>query len=121
VTGADFLAAGRLATALDEVRSAGVAAIASAVADRADEIVFYADRYEIPLVTPREREHRAGIVALAPTVQDASALAAALLNRGVTFTARSGQIRLAPHAATGEDTMRLLGDAFAAFASARTW
>ncbi|WP_029144571.1 aminotransferase class V-fold PLP-dependent enzyme [Microbacterium luticocti] len=121
VTGSDFLAAGRLATALEEVRAAGVRSIAAAVAERADEIVHYATRYDVPLATPSEREHRAGIVTLAPRRQDAAALAATLVNHGVAFTARGGQIRLAPHAATGEDTMRLVGDALAEFAASRTW
>ncbi|UUT35573.1 aminotransferase class V-fold PLP-dependent enzyme [Microbacterium elymi] len=121
VTGSDHLAAGRLATALEELREAGVPAVASAVADRADEIVYYAERYEVPIVTPREREHRAGIVTLAPVGADPSSLAAALVNRGVTFTARGGQLRLAAHAATDEDTMRLLGDALAEFATTRQW
>jgi selenocysteine lyase/cysteine desulfurase len=121
VTGGDMLAAGRLATALDELRDAGVRAVADAVADRADEIIYYAERYAVPVLTPRDREHRAGIVALAPRAEDAAHLAAALVNGGLTFTARSGQIRLAAHAGTGEDTMRLLGDALAGFAATRAW
>ena len=121
VSGDDFLAAGRLATALDELRDVGVAAVAAAVADRADEIIYYAERYGVPLLTPRERDRRAGIVALVPDARDAAGLAAALVNGGLTFTARSGQIRLAAHAGTGEDTMRLLGDALAGFAASRAW
>ncbi|GAA3761162.1 hypothetical protein GCM10022240_12130 [Microbacterium kribbense] len=121
VTGDDVLASGRLVTALDEVRGAGVPAIADAVAERADEMIYYADRYDVPVLTPHERAHRAGIVALAPAPAEVGPLAAALTNRGVTFTTRAGHIRLAAHAATGADTLQLLGDALAEFATARSW
>lgn len=120
VTASDTLAAGRLATALEEVRDAGIPAIAEAVADRADEIITYADRYDIPVLTPHERSMRAGLIALDPGKEHAARLAAALANRGVTFTARSGLVRLSPHAGTGEDTLQLLADAFAAFATERS-
>lgn len=119
VTGADMLAAGRLATGLEEVRDAGVRAIAEAVADRVDEIIGYAERFDIPVATPLQRERRAGIVALAPDPALASRLSAALVNRGVTFTARFGLVRLAPHAGTDDETMHLLAEALAAFAAER--
>jgi selenocysteine lyase/cysteine desulfurase len=121
VTAPDQLAASRLATALGQVQAAGVAEIAAAVADRADQVLFLAERYGIPVVTPVERERRAGIVALAPSATDAAPLAAALANRGVVFTARSGLIRLSAHAGTGEDTLVLLGDAMAEFAAGGSW
>ena len=49
------------------------------------------------------------------------ALAASLANHGLTVTVRSGQIRVAPHVGTGADSMRLFGDALAAFSSAHVW
>ncbi|WEG07590.1 aminotransferase class V-fold PLP-dependent enzyme [Microbacterium horticulturae] len=119
VTADDMLAAGRLATGLEEVRDAGVPAIADAVADRADEMIAYADEHGIPVVTPHERENRAGIVVLRPEAADVSALSAALVNRGVTFTARAGSVRLAAHAGTGDDSMRLLVEALGAFSTYR--
>lgn len=119
VTGADMLAAGRLATGLEELRDAGVPAVADAVADRVDEVIGYAERYDIPVATPLERSRRAGIVALSPDAADVSRLSAALVNRAVTFTARSGLVRLAPHAGTDDDTMRLLLEGLAAFAAYR--
>ncbi|MBN9186343.1 MAG: aminotransferase class V-fold PLP-dependent enzyme [Microbacterium sp.] len=118
---ADELAAARLAAALDEVGAVGVSEIARTVAERCEEVMFYADRYDIPVVTPRDPVHRAGIVALEPVPADVGPLGAALANHGVTFTARSGLIRLSPHVGTGEDTMQMLGDALAAFAAARVW
>jgi len=120
VTADDILAAGRLATALEEVRDAGVRAIAAAVADRADEIIATADRFGLTVVTPHERERRAGIVALAPEPTDAAALSAALVNRGLTFTARSGLVRLAAHAGTDQETLDLLSDALGAFVAERS-
>lgn len=121
VSGPDTLAAARLAAALREVADVGVPEIESVLSARAADVMFLADRYEVPVITPREPERRAGIVALAPAPQDAAPLAAALANHGLTVTARAGRIRVAPHAGTGADTMRLLGDALAAFSSARVW
>jgi selenocysteine lyase/cysteine desulfurase len=119
LSGTDPLAAGRLASALGEIAAAGVAGIAGVLSERAEEVAFYADRYGVPVVTPRDRARRAGIVALAPEPADVGPLGAALANHGVAFTGRSGLIRLSPHVGTGEDTMQLLGDALAAFSSAR--
>jgi selenocysteine lyase/cysteine desulfurase len=111
VSGTDALAAARLATALRDVRDVGVAEIAGAVADRARHIMALADRYDLPVVTPRDRH--AGIVSLAPEADEASALAAALANHGVSATVRGGLVRLSAHAGTVSDTLQLMGDAFA--------
>jgi selenocysteine lyase/cysteine desulfurase len=121
VSGDDILGAARLATALREIVDVGVGVIESELAARAGDVIFFADRYEIPVVTPREPERRAGIVTLAPAPQDAAPLAASLANHGITVTVRSGLIRVAPHVGTGADTLRLFGDALAAFSSSRVW
>ena len=112
VSPTDSLAAGRLATALREIRDTGVARIAVEAAERAQHVMALADRYDIPVLTSRDRH--AGIVSLIPTAHDAGLLAAALANHGVTATARGGVIRISTHAGTGADSMHLLGDAFAA-------
>ena len=111
----------RLATALRDVRDVGVRSIEDAVSERARDVMFFADRYDVPVLTPREPEQRAGIVTLAPAPQDAGPLAASLANHGITVTVRSGLVRVAPHVGTGADTLRLFGDALAAFSSARVW
>lgn len=121
VAGADQLAASRLATALREISEVGVDVIEAELADRTRDVIFYADRYEVPVVTPREPERRAGIVTLAPAPQDAAPLAASLANHGITVTVRSDLVRVAPHVGTAADTLRLFGDALAAFSSARVW
>ncbi|WP_239526020.1 MULTISPECIES: aminotransferase class V-fold PLP-dependent enzyme [unclassified Microbacterium] len=121
VSGPDTLAAARLATALREVADVGVAQIESVLSARATDVMFFADRYEVPVVTPREPERRAGIVTLEPAPQDAAPLAASLANHGLTVSTRAGRIRVAPHVGTGADTLRLFGDALAAFSSARVW
>jgi selenocysteine lyase/cysteine desulfurase len=121
IAGDDTLAAARLATALREVVDVGVATIEAELAARAADVMFFADRYEVPVVTPREPERRAGIVTLEPAPQDAAPLAASLANHGITVTTRAGRIRVAPHVGTGADTQRLFGDALAAFASTRVW
>jgi len=121
VAGFDTLAAARLATALREVVDVGVAAIEAVLAARATDVIFFADRYEVPVVTPRDPERRAGIVTLEPPPRDAAPLAASLANHGLTVTTRAGRIRVAPHVGPGADTLRLFGDALAAFSSARVW
>ena len=121
VSSPDTLAAARLAAALREVADAGVADIEAVLAARTADVMFFADRYEVPVVTPREPERRAGIVTLEPAPQDAAPLAASLANHGLTVTARGGRIRVSPHVGTGADTLRLFGDALAAFASSRVW
>jgi selenocysteine lyase/cysteine desulfurase len=121
VTGADHLAASRLATALREVRDVGIAVIETELCARASDIIRVADRYEVPVLTPREPEHRAGIVTLAPGPEDAAPLAASLANHGLTVTVRSDLVRVSPHVGTGADTLRLFGDALAEFSASRVW
>lgn len=121
VTNPDHLAVARLSTALRDVRDAGVENIEAELAQRTRDVIFLADRYEVPVVTPRDPERRAGIVTLAPAPQDVGPLAASLANHGISVTVRSGLIRVAPHVGTGADTLRLLGDALAAFSTARVW
>jgi selenocysteine lyase/cysteine desulfurase len=121
VTGTDQLAASRLATALREISAVGIDVIEAELAERTRDVIFYADRYEVPVLTPREPERRAGIVTLAPAPQDAAPLAASLANHGITVTVRSDLVRVSPHVGTAADTLRLFGDALAAFSSARVW
>lgn len=121
VSGPDILAVARLAIALREVSDVGVDVIERELSDRARDVMFFADRYEVPVITPREPEQRAGIVTLAPAPQDAGPLAAALDNNGLAVTVRAGQVRISPHVGTGADTLRLFGDALAAFSSSRVW
>lgn len=114
---ADPLAASRLATSLRELEEVGVAAVAAELRARAQDVMNLADRYEVPVLTPRAAH--AGIVTLVPVPQDAAALAAALANHGVTVTARGATIRVSPHVGTGVDTLTLLGDALADAAARR--
>lgn len=117
----DPLAAARLAAGLRDVRDAGVQHIEAELATRVLEIMLIADHYQIRVVTPRELEHRAGIVALAPEPQDAAPLAASLVNHGLTVTVRGGLVRVAPHVGTDAETLRQFGDALAAYSALRTW
>lgn len=115
----DHLAVARLATALRDVRDVGVERIDAELSQRSHDVMSFADRYDVPVLTPRDPRQRAGIVTLAPAAQDAGALAASLANHGITVTVRAGLVRVAPHVGTSPDTLRLFGDALAAFSSAR--
>lgn len=117
----DHIAAARLSVALREIVDTGVQNIEEALATRTREVLFLAERYGIPSLTPREAVHRAGIVAFAPPAQDVAALAASLANHGVTCTTRSGTVRISPHVGTAADSLVMLGDALAEFAQARSW
>lgn len=121
VSGIDSLAAARLAASLREFSEVGVAAIEAELTARTGDVMYFADRYEVPVVTPREPERRGGIVSLAPAPQDAAPLAASLANHGLTVTVRGGLVRVSPHVGTGANTLRLFGDALAAFSSSRVW
>jgi len=112
VNAPDQLAVARLAIGLRDVRDAGVTSIEGAVAERVAAVIEIADRHGIPVRTPRDPARRAGIVALAP--EEPARLAAALTNAGVVVTTRGETIRVAPHAGTGDDTLRMLDDAIAA-------
>ncbi|HWV49514.1 MAG TPA: aminotransferase class V-fold PLP-dependent enzyme [Microbacterium sp.] len=111
VNGPDQLAVARLAVGLGDVRDAGVARIEEAVAEHVDAILEIADRHGIPVRSPRERAQRAGIVTLAP--EHPASLSAALVNAGVVATTRGDAVRVAPHAGTTADTLRMLDDAIA--------
>lgn len=117
VAPADPLAAGRLAAALREMVDAGLTEIAAELRSRAQAVMEIADRYGVPVVTPRDRH--AGIVTLQPAPHDAAPLAAALANHGVTVTARGATIRVSPHVGTGADSLTLLEDALAEVAATR--
>lgn len=119
VTAADPLAVARLRAALREISDVGVDAIESEVTDRAGDVIFMADRYDVPVRTPRDPERRAGIVTLAPAPDEAAPMAAALANHGITLTVRAGLVRVAAHAGTAESTLRLFGDALAEVAAHR--
>lgn len=121
VAGPDHLAFARLTSGLRDILDVGLPAIESELTARSGDVMFFADRYEIPVLTPREPQYRAGIVALAPEPQDVGPLAASLSNHGLTVTVRGGMVRVSPHVGTGADTLRLFGDALAAFTAARVW
>ncbi|MGB4137747.1 MAG: aminotransferase, partial [Microbacterium sp.] len=109
----DHLAAVRLAAGVQEIRDVGVTAIEGRIGEHVDTILQIADRAGIPVASPREGARRAGIVSLAPA--DPERFAGALRDVGLAFTARAGAVRLAPHAGTDAETLRMLDDAVSAF------
>lgn len=112
----DHLACARLVSGLNDVSAVGVSAIEAELARRTAEIIAIADRFDIDVMTPRGAAQRAGIVALAPRNDSAATLGASLANGGLTSTTRSGTVRVAVHAGTDDETIRMFDDAVAAFA-----
>lgn len=117
----DMLAAARLATAIGEINAAGIDAIEAAIIDRTTRVIALADDNEIPVITPRASERRGGIVTLAPAPAEVARLSAELANSGIAVTSRGDTVRIATHAGTNDDSLRMLGDALASFAQSRAW
>jgi selenocysteine lyase/cysteine desulfurase len=81
---------------LELLHELGPREVARHVESLVDLIVDWAaDRDDVELITPRDRERRAGIVALRP--RHAEAASARLNGAGVTHALREGAIRLSPH------------------------
>ncbi len=115
-TAPDHLACARLVSSLQDISAVGVGTIEAELAHRTAEIIAIADRFDIDVVTPRGAAQRAGIVALAPRNDGAAMLGASLLNGGLVTTTRSGTVRVAVHAGTDDETIRMFEDAVATFA-----
>lgn len=111
VAAPDHIAAARLATALEEVASVGIAAIDSAVLDRVAEMIEMLDAASLNIVSPRERAEQSGIVVVKPDEGGLARLGAALHNTGLTTTTRQGAVRFSVHAGTDDQTMRMLRQA----------
>jgi selenocysteine lyase/cysteine desulfurase len=107
----DLLAHARLAASLDEVVATGVPTIASAIAERAAQVIDIADEVAVPVVSPRVEHQRAGIVMLEPDADRVDAVGAALHDHGVAVTTRQGRIRVSVHAGTTSETLGMLRDA----------
>ncbi|WP_193598362.1 aminotransferase class V-fold PLP-dependent enzyme [Microbacterium sp. YJN-G] len=107
----DHLAVARLAAALDELRAVGIPGIARQVATQTDELLAIAERHSIRVAAPHDPGSRAGIVSLLP--DDSDAVGAALAAGGVTATVRAGAVRVAAHAGTSAETLRMLDEALA--------
>ena len=114
----DPVAAARLATALEELDRVGAAAVAARVDEAAAAVIGLADEYALPVVSPRPRAERAGIVVLEPPAEQLTALTASLFNHGLSVTVRQGRIRISPHAGTTPETLAMLRSALLAFATA---
>jgi selenocysteine lyase/cysteine desulfurase len=118
VSGADHVAAARLAAALEDLTEAGPAEVASRVSERTAKVIALADEFGLPVVSPRADAERAGIVVVEPLPDRLTALTAALFNHGVSVTIRDGRVRLSPHAGTTEETIDMLRTALSAYATA---
>lgn len=91
-----------LNASLELFESVGWETVHALVAERADEIVRWAEgRRDVALVTPTDPARRAGVVALRPA--DPVATSARLNTARVPHSLREGMIRLAPHFYTSPD------------------
>lgn len=87
---------------LELLEELGHAAVIAHVERCVDRVIDWADAHrDVSLVTPRAREHRAGIVALRP--RDPVAASARLRAADVIHSLREGAIRLSPHCFTTDE------------------
>ncbi|MGD8166088.1 aminotransferase class V-fold PLP-dependent enzyme [Herbiconiux sp. P16] len=101
VTSLSPFATGALATGLELVERAGAAVIAHRVADAATAVIGAVDAAGLAVLSPRERERRAGIVVAGFADDSAPEMHARLTAAGVTSTLHgTGRIRFSPHATT---------------------
>jgi selenocysteine lyase/cysteine desulfurase len=91
-----------LNASLELFESVGWATVHALVAERASQIVRWAEaRSDVTLVTPADPGRRAGVVSVRPS--DAARASARLHAAGVPHALREGVIRLAPHFYTSAD------------------
>jgi selenocysteine lyase/cysteine desulfurase len=117
VSRSDPIAQARFSTALEGVADIGVAAIEASIAEKVSRLIEVADEFALPVVSPRDERERAGIVILEPEPAELTALAASLINHGVTATLRDGAVRLSAHVSTGEETFEALRGALTSYRS----
>ncbi|MDX2375807.1 aminotransferase class V-fold PLP-dependent enzyme [Microbacterium sp. LRZ72] len=121
VSAPDQMAAARLAAGLREAQQVGVPLIEEALVARTGELLQLADRHGLATLTPRDAGRRAGIVTLVPGADATGALAASLVNHGVTCTTRAGAVRVSAHVGTGAETLGMVEGALASFSQLRGW
>ena len=91
-----------LNASLELFESVGRERVHALVQERATQIIEWAQhRTNLKLVTPADRAHRAGVVAVRPS--DPVAASARLFTAHVPHALREGMIRLAPHFYTSPD------------------
>ena len=118
VSNPDPVAQARFSAALEEVADVSVPIVNSAIAERVDRVLGLADEFGMPVVSPRPRAERAGIVVLRPEDGALTVLTAALHNHGLTVTVRDGAVRLSAHVSTSDATFDMLRAALVEFRTA---
>lgn len=120
VSNPDPIAQARLAMALEDIESVGVAAISTRLAEKVSRVIELADEFAVAVSSSRAENERAGIVAIEPAPDQLTILTASLFNHGVTATTRQGRVRLSPHVSTDDETFDMLRASFMSFATAVT-
>jgi selenocysteine lyase/cysteine desulfurase len=107
VTNGSPFASGALAAALERLESVGVDVVASRVADTAGELIALLDAAGLAVLSPVDRERRAGIVVVGVPAGNAAAVGARLEAAGVTATVHGDdRVRLSVHATTTPAALR---------------
>lgn len=91
-----------LGAALDLLGTIGIARIEARIHDMADRLIAGLDRLGVPVLSPRDRAHRSGIVIA--RVADATAVVEALARRRIRVSRRGAdELRISVHLHTLED------------------
>lgn len=86
------------------LQEAGIAAIHAHLLELTEIVFSFAEERGIPVLTPRAREKRSGIVSL--NIPDAERIFDALNRRNIIVSLRDGKLRISPHFYNSADDVR---------------
>lgn len=97
------------------IQEVGVDTVRERVVDRTGELIDAADERGFDVRTPREPDHRGGVVNV--QVRDPAGAAEALFDRGFCVSTRAGGVRFSPHFYTTPEEVTAALDALEAVAA----
>ena len=100
---------------IDLLKSLGTANVAAAILDIGDHLCDELQRLGLHIVSPRDGEHRSGIISFEIPGADVNDVRNHCLDRGVALACRAGRIRVSPHGYNNREDVSRLIEALGAF------
>lgn len=100
---------------IDLLQLLGIENVAAAILDIGDHLCDEFRRMGLRIVSPRDGEHRSGIISFEFPGADLNAVRAHCLDHGVALACRAGRIRVSPHGYNNRDDVGRLIEALASF------
>jgi cysteine desulfurase / selenocysteine lyase len=104
-----------LGASIELLQSLGIANVAAAILDVTDRLCGELDAAGMRVISPRDGEHRSGIVSFEFPDADVMAVRRHCLERNVALACRAGRIRASAHAYNNEQDVERLIDALKTF------